>query len=111
MNANVITKSSLRANALPVDPDVRVPDAVRRAAEAAKGAKAEANPQPPAPAPVPSDPITIAEPPAPQLPPGVTQLAPTPVEPPAPLPLEDESWKAKYDSLVGRVKPLQKLVN
>lgn len=112
MNANVITKSSLRSNPLPVDTNVRVPDAVRRAAEAATRAQAEANPQPPAPAPVPAETITIAEPPAPQLPPGVTSLVPE--VPPAPVPPpadNDESWRTKYDSLLGRVKPLQKLVN
>jgi hypothetical protein len=115
-----MNKNTLRANTLPIDPDVRVPEAVRRAAAAAEAAQTASNATPAEPPPPPAnDTITIAPPPAPQLPPGVTPL-PTeqldPNNPPAPAPVppapgdNDESWKAKYESQVGRVRQLTKLV-
>lgn len=110
----MVSKNELRANKYPIDPDVKVPEAVRRAAEAASKAQADAypgvEPAPPFDPNAPQDPqIKIAEP----VPPEVTaDLKITPVEappaaPPAEAPPDDQSWKAKYESQLGRVSAMR----
>jgi hypothetical protein len=105
-----------RANPHPIDQEVFVPEAVRRASQAADAAMQAAAPQPPpqpAPQPTPINPqefIQIEEPPAPaRLPTMVTTPdatpAPAPEPPPQPqVPDDDESWKNKYESILGRFR-------
>lgn len=111
-----------KANTLQIDPDVQIPEAVRRAAAAADAAMqaAQLSPtEPPAPAPqlASNDTITIAPPPeptrlpgqvpltiepAPPLPPPQPQL---PQELPQPAPNADSgSWENKYNSMLGRYR-------
>ena len=85
MARDVQRVADLRANPRPIDPDVVVPAAVKRAAEAAEAAhKATYGEQqvtpPPTPPPANPDGIVIADPPAPPPP------APTPPTPPQPTP-------------------------
>jgi hypothetical protein len=81
--------ADLRPNARQIDPDVKIPDAVKRAAAAAEAAHAAAYGKKDAPAPdpdtPPADTIKIEEPPAPQPPPGtVTSAGNEPAPQPAP---------------------------
>jgi hypothetical protein len=100
-----------RANPLPIDNDVQVPQAVKRAAAAADAAMKANNPTPaPAepPAPANSDTITIAPPPAPQQLPGQVPLTIEPAPPPAPpTPAEPEKpadWENRYNAMHGRFR-------
>jgi hypothetical protein len=102
-----------KANPLPIDNNVQVPEAVRRAAAAADAAMAANNPQPPAepPAPANNDTITIAPPAPPQQLPGQVPLtieqAPPPA-PPAPAapqePQQPVDWENRYNSMHGRFR-------
>jgi hypothetical protein len=106
------TAPKFKVNPHMVDPDVQVPAAVRRAAEAATAAQLAAHPVDPASAPprdpnLPPDTITIAEPPAPQLPEGVTPtvVAPMTTPPVTPAPqLDDATWEQKYNAMHGQFK-------
>lgn len=107
-----------KPNLLQMDPDVQVPEAVRRAAAAADAAMQAANPQP-APQPVAqNDGITIAEPVAPT---GLPDRVPLTIEPaplpppqpapqpePAPQPVPDDAdaatWKNRYEAMFGRFR-------
>jgi hypothetical protein len=115
MAPNVTKASQLRANPNPIDPDVKVPEAVRRAAEAAEAAQRAAypdqNPQPaPATPPVNPDTISIAQPapvaPQPQTPP-VTPVGNEPAPQPAPAPVDDQTWEHKFKSEQGRAQNLK----
>lgn len=108
--ADIITAASLRANPNPIDPDVKVPAAVRRAAEAAEAAQRAAypdqTPEPVTPAPS-GDTIQIAAPntapPAPTPAPAPSTVTPTGNEPPAtPVAGSAEDWAQKYRSAEGR---------
>lgn len=110
-----------KANPLAMDPDVQVPEAVRRAAAAADAAMKAANPQPePAPQPVAqnnNDGIVIAEPPAPT---GLPDRVPLTIEPAPPPPPQPEpqpqptpapadeadaaTWKNRYEAMLGRFR-------
>lgn len=113
--------ADLRADNRPIDKDVKIPEAVKRAAAAAEAAQAAAYPgQPPADAPpappAAGDTIVIAEPqPAPPAP--APQPAPAPAvtpqgnEPPAPQPAADlvqisADELQKLRSLAGRTPHL-----
>lgn len=113
--------NKFKGNTLPIDQDVQVPEAVRRAAAAADAAMAANNPTPAAPPAPPvanNDQITIAPPPEPQRLPNQVPLTiepapPPPQEPPAPQPqqlpqpapnAENGSWEQKYNSILGRFK-------
>lgn len=121
----MITKASqLKADTRPIDPDVKVPEAVRRAAEAAEAAQRAAYPDqntPTPPAPANSDTIVIADPPQPapvtptgnDAPPPATQPEPPPASPPASPPAPapaDEDWKHKFNSEYGRRQRLETLL-
>jgi len=88
--AGVVNRvADLKGNPRPIDPNVKVPAAVQRAADAADAAQRAAYPDqsppastPPAPA---GDTIVIADPPAPQ-PTPPAPVTPTGNEPPAPQP-------------------------
>lgn len=109
--------ADLKGNPNPIDPDVKIPEAVRKAAEAAEAAQRAAYPdQTPAdPAPKPPtnpDTIVIADPPAPAPAAPVTPVsnepppAPQPAPTPAPTP-QDEDWKHKFNSEHGRRQRLE----
>jgi hypothetical protein len=97
----MVKASELKANPSPIDPDVVVPQAVRRAAEAATAAQAKLIGAPEAPPVLVSagDTIVIA-PPVPVsavvTPPGNEPPAPTPA------PVLEESWEHKFKSAEGR---------
>ena len=114
-----------KPNLLAMDPDVQVPEAVRRAAAAADAAMKAANPQQPDPAPQPTaqnnnDGITIAEPVAPtglpdRVPLTIEPAPPPPPQPeppqpapqPAPQPTDDAdaaTWKNRYEAMFGRFR-------
>lgn len=115
----------LAGNPKPIDPNVAVPAAVRRQAEAADRMQREMTaqqPQPPEPQPPPPPPVPPVAPPqepehAPQASPPVMQQAGDPPRPePAPgpeggapeePPPDDQSWKDKFHSQVGRTRKLQ----
>jgi len=108
--ADIITAASLRANPNPIDPDVKVPAAVRRAAEAADAAQRAAYPgqaEEPAPPAPPTNPDTIniappSPPPTPQPPaPPVTPPGNEPT-PPQPTTGSAEDWAQKFRSAEGR---------
>lgn len=115
MAPNVTKVSDLRGNKRPIDPDVLIPEAVRRATERAEAAHKTAyqaeNPEP-APTPAPTgDTVQIAPdastPPTPPSPP-VTQQGNEPAPPqPAPTPPVEEDWQQKYRSAEGRRAALQ----
>lgn len=115
------SRNNFKGNDKPIDPDVKIPEAVRRASEAADAAHAAAYAsEAPAPQPAPApDTIVIAEPPPAQLPPTmVTQVGnPEPPTPPAtpteptPAPVDENSWEHKFKSLQGRFNPIQQLNN
>jgi hypothetical protein len=110
------------ANPKQRDPNTPLPPAVRRAAEAAERAQLELTGKPPAeppqqpaqgaqePLPAPTHPTPPPEPPkaaegAPEAPQAPSQPEPSkPSEPEA----NDESWKQKYESQLGRARQLQK---
>lgn len=97
--------SSLRANPNPIDPDVKIPAAVQRAAAAAAAAQAAAYPSntpEPTPTPAPTDGITIVEPPAAVTPPGNTPPVEAPPTPPTPAPASEETWEQRFKSERGR---------
>jgi hypothetical protein len=114
-----VSKNNFKGNPNPVDPDVKIPDAVRRAAEAANAAMNTANPPDPNPphdpnAPPANDTIKIVEADPPRkLPDQVTPVTVTPA-PPAPTnpetppppapPVDDQSWEARYNSMHGQWK-------
>lgn len=110
----MVTKAAnLRPNMIPIDPDVKIPEAVKRAAAAAAAAQLAAYPDSTAQAPTPvppGDTITIATPPVPVTPTGneipvpVPTPAPvaTPVPVPVPVPVSDETWEHKFNSERGR---------
>lgn len=118
-----VKHNNFKGNDKPIDPDVKIPEAVRRASEAADAAHAAAYaPAEPTPEPTPTpsgDHIVIAEPPPAQLPPTmVTQVGnpeppapPTPPAEPLPSPVDENSWEHKYKSLQGRFAPIQQLNN
>lgn len=112
-----------KGNPLPVDKDVQIPEAVKRAAAAADAAMKAQNPQPPTeppapPAPANNETITIAPPPEPQKLPGQVPLTiePAPPAPPQPEPQpqpqpqqqqsvpEPGSWEHRYQSMHGRFR-------
>jgi hypothetical protein len=121
--AEVVRTSSLRPNTRPIDPDVVIPAAVKRAAAAAEAAQRAAYPEnnPPAePAPPkPGDTIQIAEPPATPQPAPVTPTgnpAPQPDPQPQPTPQtpadpNDQTWEHKYNSERGRHANTKKLLD
>lgn len=96
-----VVRDAPRAPQAPIDPNVRVPDAVRRAAEAAENYY-KAAPAPDAPAktdvPQPGEPAaaTPAEPAQPEPPPPS----------PTPEPSDDASYERKYKSQQGRIQSL-----
>lgn len=113
-----------KGNSLQIDPDVQVPEAVRRAAAAADAAMKAAQPQAPN-APLPPEPtnsndrIQIAEPPQPQgLPervPLTIETAPPPPPQPEPQPqptgnpqpgenVDANTWKNRYEATLGRLR-------
>lgn len=110
--------ADLKGNPKPIDPDVKIPEAVRRAAEAAEAAQRAAYPDqvPAAPTPKPpanSDTVVIADPPAPA-PEPVAPVTPASNEPPQPTPQpppapasQDEDWKHKFNSEHGRRQRLE----
>jgi hypothetical protein len=115
MAPNVTKASQLRPNPNPIDPDVKVPEAVRRAAEAAEAAQRAAypdqNPEPaPTPAPANPDTIVIAAP-APQPAPAPAPVTPVGNEPaPQPAPpaaVDDQTWEHKFKSEQGRAQQLK----
>jgi hypothetical protein len=118
MNMVVTKVANLRPNPNPIDPDVVVPAAVRRAAEAATAAQAAAYPDgaPPTPAeantsPANNDTITIAEPVV-LPPPTVQPTAPvTPVGNEAPVepPVSEQTWEHRARSAEGRYVKAEKL--
>lgn len=107
-----------KANPYPVDTDVQVPEAVRRAAAAADAAMQAANPQPQPPAPQPSannDQIQIAPPPAPtglpdRVPMEIQPAPPPPSNPepqppqPQPQPVDESTWENRYHAMLGRYR-------
>lgn len=113
----MVTKvADLRPNPNPVDPNVKIPAAVQRAAAAAAAAQAAAYPenQPPVEPSPPAAPdgIVIA-PPAPPAPaPAHTPAPVTPPgnEPPAPAPA-DQSWEHRFRSSEGRRTKLEQLLS
>lgn len=108
--------SQFKGNTLPIDPDVSIPAAVRRAAAAADAAMAPPAPEAPQPPPAPSDTITLAPPPEPQRlpnqrplvitdapqPPAQQQPAPQPPAQPAEGTVAE--WKNRYESMLGRFR-------
>lgn len=108
----VVTADRMHGNPAPIDKDVVIPAAVRRAAEAADKAQREhiGLPEPmPEPAPTstpPADGIIIAEPPTPAPPPGVTStVEPAPPLPPAatvPDTGKGDTWENRYKAEHGR---------
>lgn len=108
-----------KANPYPIDPEVVVPEAVKRAAAAAdaamKAAKPDAPSDPlPAPQPANNDGITIAEPPAPQ---GLPERVPLEIQPAPPPPSNPEpqpqppaepqpeaNWEHRYHAMHGRFR-------
>jgi hypothetical protein len=118
----MVTKvSDLKGNNRPVDPDVKIPEAVRRAAERAEAAQREAYPdQPQQEAPKMAQPqtdkdgIKIAEPtpqPQPEPQPQSTPQ-PTPQPEPQPQPVtptgnDQDTWEHKYKSAEGRRQKLE----
>ncbi len=121
---DVVRASSLRPNTRPVDPDVKIPEAVKRAAAAAEAAQLAAYPEnappaetPPA-APKPGETITIADPPAatpaPAPTPAPAAVTPpgNPEPPPAPVtPPEEQSWEHKFNSERGRHAKTKQLLD
>lgn len=106
--------ADLKGNPNPIDPDVKIPEAVRRAAEAADAAQRAAYPEqtPADPAlkpPTNSDTIVIADPPAPApVTPVSNEPAPAPQPVPTPAPTsQDEDWKHKFNSEHGRRQRLE----
>lgn len=101
-----VKNSDLRANKKPVDQDIQVPEAVRRAAAAADAAMLQLQARP-APQPAPNnDTITIVEP-EPQRLPGQVPLtiSAEPQPAPQPAPVEDaNTWKNRYESMLGRFR-------
>lgn len=102
--------SDLRGNNRPVDPDVVIPEAVKRAAAAAEAAQRAAYPDQVQPEPKMASPttnkdgITIVDPPA--VPPAEPQPQPTPqptpTPPVTPTGNEDSTWEQRYRSAEGR---------
>ncbi len=112
--------SDLRGNNRPVDPDVVIPEAVKRAAAAAEAAQRAAYPDQVQPEPKMASPttnkdgITIVDPPV--MPPAEPQPQPTPqptpTSPVTPTGNEDSTWEQRYRSAEGRrVKLEQQLAN
>lgn len=120
----MVTKvSDLKGNNRPIDPDVKIPEAVRRAAERAEAAQREAYPDQVQPTPKMASPqtdkdgIKIADPakpaeptppaPEPPLEPSVQPPPePPPVTNPTPQPVtptgNDDAWEQRYRSAEGR---------
>ncbi len=102
--------SDLRGNNRPVDPDVVIPEAVKRAAAAAEAAQRAAYPDQVQPEPKMASPttnkdgITIVDPPV--VPPAEPQPQPTPqptpTPPVTPTGNEDSTWEQRYRSAEGR---------
>lgn len=102
--------SDLRGNNRPVDPDVVIPEAVKRAAAAAEAAQRAAYPDQVQPEPKMASPttnkdgITIVDPPV--MPPAEPQPQPTPqptpTPPVTPTGNEDSTWEQRYRSAEGR---------
>lgn len=111
MSTSMTKVSNLRADTRPIDADVKVPEAVKRASAAADAAQKAAYPNqnplvdPTTPA-TPSDGIVIAPPPAAPTPPVTLGGNATPPIPPA-TPAPEESWEHKFKSERGRVAALQ----
>lgn len=114
---NDVTKvSSLRGNSKAIDPDVKVPAAVRRAAEAAEAAQKAAYPDqtPPSdtpPTPANSDTITIAQDPPPPQEPQVTpkgnEQPPTPQPQQPTPPAEPKSWSPEVETELHRIRSVE----
>jgi len=120
----MVTKvSDLKGNNRPIDPDVVIPEAVKRAAAAAEAAQRAAYPDQVQETPKMAKPatnkdgITIAEPPAQAAPEPQPQQTPAPEPQPQPTPPvtpqgNDEAWEQRYRSAEGRrVKLEQQLAN
>ena len=106
------SRNNFKGNDKPIDPDVKIPEAVRRASEAADAAHAAAYTPEAAPQPSPaSDTIVIAEPPPTNLPPTMVTQVGNPEPPAPPAPADENSWEHKFKSLQGRFNPIQQLNN
>jgi hypothetical protein len=93
-----VRHNNFSANPLEIDPDVQIPEAVKRAAAAADAAQRRATGQPdPEPEPPATPPGNEPEPPAP--PPATPPKAAEPPAPPSPP--DDASWENKYKSMKG----------
>ncbi len=104
---NAVTHNNFRANPLQVDPDVVVPEAVKRAAAAADAAQRRATGQPDPE----SDPTPATPPgnePAPQPAPQAAQPQPPEPEPTPQVP-DDASWENKYKAMKGHFDRVNKL--
>lgn len=100
-----VRHDTFKANPDRIDPDVKIPEAVKRAGAAADKAQREAYSIPePEPTPVepPTDTIKLEEPPSPTPPPGVTTVV---AEPAPPAPAESgtqDSWENRFKAENGR---------
>jgi hypothetical protein len=121
-----MAKHAFKGNELPIDPNVKIPAAVARAAAAAdERQRSEYSipaDTPPAPEPVEAT-INIIEPPPPTPAPGTvtstgnvpspTDAPPTPPTPPTSTPPvsgpNDETWEHKFNSVNGRYQQAMKL--
>lgn len=121
-----VTRPAPRAPLAPIDPDVKIPESVRRAAELAESfykqsapAAPPAAPEPPAQAQQPEPPTAAPEPPPaqPEPPPQQAQQPEPPVQPqpPAqPAPGEQvtpDQWQHRYNSMKGRFDQSQQVIS
>lgn len=110
--------STSKPSAKPVDDNVKIPDAVRRAAAQAEAAQAAAYPQPtPSPAPQPDTINIIENPPQPVSSVEITDISAPPTTPPPATPPvtqtgnpsdpNDDTWQHKFNSVNGRYTRLK----